>query len=333
MEHLNELRVDAVTGRRVIARCAPALAPSEYRVDKHEKKSQTCPFCPGKEAMTPGEVLAVGRGHGAAPDSPGWKLRVVPNRYAAVSPDEKPGTARAGLYERGSAFGMHEVIVDHAEHGIEMADFSEEDMMRALRAYRERFRAAGEQGSLAYAMIFKNYGAQAGASLEHTHTQFVALPFVPSRAADEFEGAARYAAAKGTCAWCDDLRTARERGLEVRTNKHFAVYCPHASRFPFETHLAPLEHHSDFRTLPDGHIEALASALQSTLLGLKRLLEDPPFNFIIHSAPLGPEKHPHFHWHIEIIPKLTRTAAFEWGTGFYVNPTPAEASAGFLRNA
>lgn len=333
MEPLNELREDAVTGRRVFARRAPVLEPSDYRVDKHEKKSQTCPFCPGKEAMTPGEVLAVGRDHGADPDSPGWKLRVVPNRFAAVSPDEKPGRKREGLYERMAAFGAHEVIVDHTDHDIEMADFSEEDMIRTLRVFRERFRSAGSDGSLAYAMIFKNYGAQAGASLEHTHSQFVALPFVPSRAADEFEGAARYAARAGSCAWCDEIRSARESGLEVSRNEHFAVYCPRAARFPFEMTLAPIEHHGDFRVLRDGQFAALASSLRESLRSLKRLLDDPPFNFILHSASFGAPEHPHFHWHVEIIPKLARTAAFEWGTGFYVNPTPAEASAAYLRKA
>jgi len=331
MESMSDFRKDAVTGRCVIMRTERMFKPGAYRVDKHQKQSQTCPFCPGKEAMTPGEIFALGRQAGAERDSGGWKIRVVPNRYAAVTPDAGPTEKSKGFYESAPAFGRHEVIVDHTAHDLEMADFDLEQLELVLRTYRERWRDASRAAGLRYAMIFKNFGQQAGASLEHTHSQLVALPFVPSRAADEIDGGARYFSEKNSCAWCDDRHSAQERGLEVFANKHFAVICPYAARFPFETHIVPVVHASDFTTLTDDAIPDLAAALKEILSRLKRLLDDPPYNFIIHSASLDMPIVSGFHWHIEIIPKLVRTAAFEWGTGFYVNPTPPEQAAEYLR--
>lgn len=326
---MRELRQDVVTGNWVVVHTDAPLGPGDFRIDRHEKLERNCPFCAGNERMTPPEVAAFGRMR-AGKGKVRWRVRVVPNRFPAVVPEERSGRSRDGLFERMGAFGRHEVIVDHFDHNAEMADFPASHMRVLVRAYRARLAELARDPRLAYALIFKNRGPLAGASLDHPHTQLTALGAVPGRAADMVRGSARYAARRGSCVFCDMVRAAPAAGLEVLRTRRFAVLAPFASRLPFEAVIVPLRHRPDFWRAGDRELDDFARTLTEVLERLRRRLDDPPFNFMIHTAPFR-GKHPSYHWHLELVPKLIRSSAFEWGTGFHVNPTPPELAASILR--
>lgn len=342
----NQIRKDPITGRRVLVETEKPLKPDDYLVDRHVKSSAQCPFCPGNEPLTPHEIAAYGRPNPKV-DAPGWKVRVVPNRFPAVTPDANhvilsrskigeestavdPSAAsrpQDDVFQSMPAFGRHEVIVDHPDHKIEMADLEPAHIEIIVQAFRDRIREYEKDPRLKYALVFKNYGPRAGASLEHPHTQIVALPVIPSRADDEFQGSEGYFKKNKRCIFCDILQKEREAGTRITAqNDSFLAFSPFAARFPFELMILPTAHGSRFQDLSQKEVRDFAALLKTTLFKLKTTLKDPSYNLIVHSLPLGLPASPSFHWHVEIIPKLTRIAAFEWGTGFYVNPTSPEAA-------
>ena len=183
-------------------------------------------------------------------------------------------------------------------------------------------------------LIFKNYGQAAGASLEHTHSQLIALPIVPKRVREEVDSSRRYYQEKERCIFCDMIRQEVETGVRVITeNDSFIALAPYAPRFPFEIWLLPKQHGSAFENSPGPTFAGLAPVLKDNLMRLDTVLEYPAYNYMIHTSPIGEEINEHYHWHIEIMPILTKVAGFEWGTGFYICPTPPEESARFLREA
>ncbi|MBM3325299.1 MAG: hypothetical protein FJY66_06485 [Calditrichaeota bacterium] len=215
-------------------------------------------------------------------------------------------------------------------------------MAKVLRAYRERLADLERDLRFRYVLIFKNYGLSAGASLSHPHTQLIATPITPRTVAIELESAREHYSIKERCLFCDIISQEMEQDKRVvSTDEGYLVSTPFASRFPFELLISPIEHQHDFGQLSDVHLNRLAVVLKRTLSQLKQALNDPPYNFIVHTSPnmLARGRRPghwqtlpyDYHWHIEIFPRLTRMAGFEWGTGFYINPTPPEDAARFLR--
>jgi UDPglucose--hexose-1-phosphate uridylyltransferase len=183
-------------------------------------------------------------------------------------------------------------------------------------------------------MLFKNHGEAAGASLEHPHSQLIALPVVPKRVKEEVDGAQQFYSLKERCIYCDIIRQETVAGVRlVMQSERFTVIQPYAPRFPFETWILPKKHESHFEESDSSLLQDMAWVLRSTMRKIDKALERPAYNFMLHSAPVQEGPLPYYHWHVEIIPKLTRTAGFEWGTGFYINPTPPEESARFLRDA
>jgi UDPglucose--hexose-1-phosphate uridylyltransferase len=181
-------------------------------------------------------------------------------------------------------------------------------------------------------MIFKNVGTAAGASLEHTHSQLIVTPIVPVSVAEEMTGALEFYDYRGRCIYCDMVQ--QELSFEKRIvldTPHFTAICPYASRFPFETWIVPKTHSSHFENIPKPGVDDLGHVLRDVLQKLENALDAPPYNYIIHTAPFDHQELPHYHWHIEIIPRLTKVAGFEWGSGFYINPVPPEDAAAFLR--
>ena len=186
-----------------------------------------------------------------------------------------------------------------------------------LWAFRDRVNDLKNDRRLRYVMLFKNQGEAAGATLEHTHSQLIALPVVPKRVQEEVEGAKAYYDFKERCIFCDLIRQeAKSRARIVTETDRFVVLEPYAARFPFETWIMPKQHKSHFEDADSSSLENLAWVLRSTLRKIEKVLEWPPYNFLIHTAPLQEAANPYFHWHIEVIPKLTRVAGFEWGSGF-----------------
>jgi UDPglucose--hexose-1-phosphate uridylyltransferase len=293
---------------------------------------RVCPFCPGHEQKTPPEVLAFRNGSG--PNTTGWTLRVVPNKFPALRVEGDLDRAGEGIYDKMNGVGAHEVIIECPEHEMTLADLPEKRVEEIFWAYRERILDLKRDFRLRYILIFKNHGEAAGASLEHSHSQLIALPVVPKRIQEELDGGRRYFDFKERCIFCDIARQEVGSGERVvLETDHFLALAPYAPRFPFETWILPRQHASHFETAHTPQVPNLAWVLRMVLRKMDKVLERPAYNFVLHTGPVQEGAMTHYHWHIEIIPKLSKVAGFEWGTGFYINPTPPEEGAQFLRDA
>lgn len=326
-----ELRKDPIIGRWVIIATERAKRPTDFQMLRVEQKGGYCPFCPGNEEGTPPEVLAYRPGP-ARPNGTGWSLRVVPNRFPALMIEGSLNREGDGIYDKMSGVGAHEVIIETADHTKGLASISEKEVEDVLWAWRDRITDLRRDTRFRYVLIFKNHGEAAGASLEHSHSQLIALPIVPRRVTDEMEGARRHFESKERCIYCDIVRQEKKEHVRiVYENEEMLVVAPWAPRRPFETWILPKNHVSNFEDSQKSEFRGLANALRTTLRKLDAALENPPFNFILHTSPLNQRGLAHYHWHVELMPTLTKVAGFESGSGFYINPTPPEEAAEFLR--
>ena len=327
-----QLRKDPVTGRWVIISIDRQKRPNDFRIERAVVIGREhCPFCPGHESMTPPEVMAY-RQNGGAPNGPGWDVRVVPNKYPALQVEGTFDRAGDGMLDRMNGIGAHEVIIETPHHDRTLASMSEPEIVQVLWAFRERMLDLQRDIRLKHVLIFKNHGAGAGATLEHPHSQLIALPIVPDFVREEVDGARRHFAIKERCVFCDIIAQDLTDGRRIVFDNADAVaLAPYAPRFAFETWLMPKRHGARFEEAARHEYEGIARLLKPLLQRMDRALESPPFNVILHSAPFGDDTANAYHWHLEILPKLTRVAGFEWGTGFYINPTPPEDAADFLR--
>ncbi len=291
-----------------------------------------CPFDYGNEHKTPPEVLAY-RSSGSR-DQPGWRVRVVPNKFPALGIEGELSRQGEGMYDKMNGVGAHEVIIEGPDHTKTFGDMPEKQIEEVLWAFRDRVNDLKKDTRFRYILLFKNHGEAAGATLEHPHSQLIALPVIPKRVKEEVEAARLFYELKERCIFCDIIRHESAAGVRLVTETdRFTVLEPYAPRFPFETWILPKRHESHFEDAAAPTLENMAYILRATIRKLDKVLERPAYNFIIHSAPVQEAHLPHYHWHVEIIPKLTKVAGFEWGTGFYINPTPPEESAKFLREA
>ena len=257
----------------------------------------------------------------------------MPNKYPALEGDAAAASGD-GLFESQSGWGVHEVIVESPRHLTSSAQLADAQLADVLLAYRERMRALKRDPRLRYAMVFKNVGPAAGASLEHTHSQLIGLPIVPINVAEEMAGSLAYYERTGGCIFCRLLAAERQGGERmVMELGDFAAFCPFASRFPWETWLLPRTHGSHFEDLAQENLLQLAQIMRRVIVAIERVIDRPAYNYIIHTAPFDSPALGHYHWHMEIIPRVTNIAGFEWGTGFYINPLPPEEAAGRLRMA
>jgi UDPglucose--hexose-1-phosphate uridylyltransferase len=331
---LPELRKDPVTGRWVIIATDRAKRPSDFVRERVQiRGSSFCPFCYNNEAKTPPEIMAY-RPDGSARNTPGWTLRVVPNKFPALGIEGTLNRQGEGLYDKMNGIGAHEVIIETPDHNLTLASMPANRIEDVLWAYRDRIIDLKRDRRFKYILIFKNHGDAAGASLEHTHSQLIALPVVPKRVTEEVEGAKAYYGYKERCVFCDMIRQEVEsRTRMVADNEGFLALSPFAPRFPFELWILPKNHQSAFEDSQKHEFEQLASILKDMLTRLDKVLDFPAYNFIIHTSPIPDTVNDYYHWHFEIMPKLTKVAGFEWGTGFYINPTPPEEAAKFLSDA
>ena len=321
-----EFRKDPITGRWVIIATERAKRPSAFIVSNptHSGDGGFCPFCTGNENHTPEETLAY-RSPGTAPNQPGWWLRVVSNKFPALLREEPVSRAGDGMYDRISGMGVHEVVIETADHNEHIGDMQLQQVEEVIWAYRDRSIAMLKNPKLEYVMIFKNHRREAGASLDHPHSQMIAMPIVPKRVQEELDGAQRYFEYKERCVYCDVIaQEFKDQERVVVESDLFLSFLPYASRFPFETCIMPKQHASFFHDIERNEVADFAKVLRETMSRLKNTLNDPPFNWMLHTTPLRNTENAYYHWHMEIIPKLTRQAGFEWGTGFYINPFPPE---------
>jgi UDPglucose--hexose-1-phosphate uridylyltransferase len=327
-----ELRKDPIVGRWVIIAHERAKRPQNLRQPQNpEIEPGLCPFCEGNESNTPPEIAAY-RPRGSAPDGPGWTVRVVPNRFPALKIEGSLNKRGDGIYDMMAGVGAHEVIIETPRHAVSMAEMPEDNIREVLWVYRDRLLDLKKDTRLVHGMLFKNVGPAAGASLDHTHSQLIVTPIVPISVWEEMTGSLEFFNYRGRCIYCDMVQQelASERRVVLDT-PHFTAICPYASRFPFETWIIPRNHSSHFENIPKPTLDDLGSVLRQTLSKLEQALDRPSYNYIIHTAPFDHPELPHYHWHIEIIPRLTRVAGFEWGSGFYINPVPPEDAAAYLR--
>jgi len=328
---VSELRKDPIIGRWVIISTQRGKRPSDWGNEPALSGGGFCPFCPGNEDKTPPEIVAI-RNFGGQRDLPGWQIRVVPNKFPALQIEGDLDPKGYGNYDMMNGIGAHEVIIENPNHATEFADFDHAHIVKILNIYRERMLDLRNDPRFKYILVFKNHGVAAGASLEHSHSQLIATPIIPKRVSEELEGSKLFFDSKERCIYCDIVQEELRVGTRVvESSDDYVVIEPFAPRFPFETWILPRHHYSHFETMPDSQYYSLAGVLKKTLQSLNKALGFPPFNFILHSAPVQDKALPEFHWHFEIIPKLTKVAGFEWGSGFYINPTPPEAAAEHLR--
>ncbi len=328
---MSDLRKDPVLGRWVIVASERARRPSDFHCEEEDPRTTFCPFCEGNEDKTPPEITAV-RAPGTPRDGPGWNVRVVPNKFPALAVEGELETRGVGMYDTMSGVGAHEVIIEGSDHIVSLTELDDGAVAEVLEIYQSRLLDLRQDRRLSCGMIFKNVGRTAGASLQHSHSQLIATPVVPKRVQEEMDGAARWMKHRGRCIYCDMVSQERaDRSRLVLDAEDFVAFCPYASRFPFETWILPTRHASHFESQPDESRLVLARTLRRVLTKLESALENPPYNYVIHSSPLSSEPLDHYHWHIEIIPRLTKVAGFEWGTGFYINPVSPEQAAEYLR--
>jgi UDPglucose--hexose-1-phosphate uridylyltransferase len=328
-----EFRKDPITGRWVIIASERAKRPRHLSQDSAAAESLQCPFCAGNEAMTPPEIWSL-RLNSTRANAPGWRVRVVPNKYPALEDLGEWRMNSKGIYQSTNGVGAHEVIIESASHRINMGTLSEEQFADVLRAYRERMRVLRNNPRWRYLLVYKNQGEHAGATLEHIHSQLIALPMIPRQAIDELDSAKRHFESTGRCIYCDIVQCEVERGERlVLDSERFVALCPFAPRFAYETWILPKNHEAAFEQSLDDDILAAARSLRDVILRLNRALDDPPFNYFIHSIPIRDAEPTHYHWHIEILPQLTRAAGFEWGSGVHMNSVAPEDAARLLRDA
>jgi len=328
-----ELRKDPIHGRWVIISTERGRRPSDFVTEERRSMGGFCPLCEGNEDRTPPEIIAF-RNNGTPPNSPGWTLRVVPNKFPALRIEGDLDREGEGIYDKMNGIGAHEVVIETPRHSETLATLPLKGVENVLWAYRSRMVDLRGDQRLRYVLVFKNHGVSAGASLEHSHSQIIALPIIPRRVAEEIEGAKVYFQYKDRCVFCDIIRQElQQKKRIVSENKSFLSIAPFASRFPFETWILPKTHYPSFENMESSLYDQAAQILSDTLQRMNQVLRDPPYNYIIHTSSFLELDNDHYHWHFEVMPKLTKVAGFEWGTGFYINPTPPEEAAEYMREA
>ncbi len=327
-----ELRKDPIVGRWVIIAPDRAKRPEDFTSSFQKTSESFCPFCEGNEDATPSEILAY-RESGSEPNSKGWRTRVIPNKFPALVIEGELNKRGDGIYDTMNGIGAHEVIIESPHHATSMSQLSVANIQEVLWVYRDRLVDLKKDARLVHGLIFKNKGASAGASLEHTHSQLIVTSVVPISVWEEMTGSLEFYNYRGRCIYCDMIQQELATGSRiVLDTPNFLVIAPYASRFPFETWVLPKQHSSQYENIPRQAIEELGSVLKTTLGKLEAALDDPPYNYVIHTAPFDSGELAHYHWHIEIFPRLTQVAGFEWGSGFYINPVLPEEAAQFLRD-
>ena len=335
-----ELRKDPIIGRWVIIATERAKRPKEFKSSQApETFSGDCPFCSGHEQYTPDEISAV-REEKSQPNSPGWEVRTIPSIVPLLHSSEELDKRPHGIYDLMNGVGVHEVIIESPQHVSSLDELKSSEIAKSLQMYKQRILALEGDRRLKYVLVFKNHKSLAGATdSDHSRSQLIALPACPKSVKGELEGAKRYFDYKDRCVYCDIInQEVKDKQRLILDKNGFVAIAPFASRFPFETWVLPKEHCADFSKITNEDISGLAKTLKEVLKRIKQGLSDPPYNYILHIAPYRREKvgywstiEQDYHWHIEIIPRLTQVAGFEWGTGFYINPISPEAAAKFLR--
>ena len=351
-----ELRKDPTTGRWVIissARAQRPEAPEPRREDETPEARARCPFCPGRESMTPPEIFAI-RDGGSSRNEGGWLTRVVPNKFPAFGIFPEIRLRSVGMFQMGTGYGAHEVVVESPNHETYLEQQPVEQIGRIVDTWWERHVDLERDLKLKYVLIFKNHGRAAGASLTHPHAQIIATTVIPDALKVKLISAKEHYLNGEGCIWCRQLEQmffyenkiynpdgsvlveVKPRDRVIAETEKFISYIPFAARMPYEIHILPKIHQYSFIQTTREERRELARMLRLVLAKVYKLLGNPPYNFYIHSAPnlnIRPRTGDYttvredFHWHIEILVRTTIWAGFEQGSGMHINPlNPTDAA-------
>lgn len=333
---MSELRQDPVTKHWVVIASERARRPEDYPKDPEKEQcpefSESCPFCPGNEAMTPPEEFAY-RQRGTQPNTKGWWVRVVPNKFAALVPYGHLGRIRENeFFRRMDGVGKHEVVIESPIHNAAIGNMELKQIEEILLIYRDRFNDLGQDTRFEFVTIFKNHGKLAGTSLIHPHSQIIATPIVPLHIRHRHEEAMRYYDDNGECVFCRMIEEEMDAGKRViLETRDFLAFEPFASSVPFETWIIPVKHAATYGSISVDDTKKLAAVLSKIMKRIHTGLGNPDYNYMIHTAPFKDADENWYHWFIQILPRLTTIAGFELGSRVFINTTPPEAAAEFLR--
>jgi UDPglucose--hexose-1-phosphate uridylyltransferase len=329
-----QLRQNPATKEWVIIATERAKRPEEFQSPEEKETPQNkkdCPFCAGNESSTPDELFAF-RTYGTKPNSAGWWIRVIPNKYPALVP--KGDVKRMqfeGFYRHMDGVGSHEIVIESPDHERSLATMDQKQVEEIFLAFRERYCALKKDGRFEMILIFKNHGRGAGTSIRHPHSQIVAAPITPNHIRHYIEEAMRYFDDNGTCVYCEILSKELLKERLILETENFVAFVPFAAKSPFEIWVLPKDHSSSYERITDVHIKELGFVMRQTLGKLHKALNNPAYNFMILSAPCHEEDLEYFHWHIQIVPRVAQVAGFEMGSGIYINTVIPEETAKFLR--
>lgn len=329
-----EFRQNIATKEWVIIAPERAKRPEDFKKKKSIKElpehDKNCPFCIGNEDKTPPPVYTIGR-------NKNWQVRVVPNKFAALNSDLSPIRKREGKskkYLKTDGFGIAEVVIETPAHDKSIATMNYSEVKNVVRAYKKRYMEISKNEDIRFITIFRNHGARAGTSLEHPHSQIIATPIIPPHVRDQIFQARIACDTFGTCIYCEMLQEElKEKKRIIMETDHFVVFSPYAARSPFETRIIPKKHDCSFDSITEKEIDDFSKVLRDILRKIYFTLDNPDYNYVIRSSPTDERNTKHYHWYVVVIPKLTTPAGFEIGTGIYINVTPPEVSAKFLREA
>lgn len=325
-----ELRFNLVTKDWVIMAPERAKRPEDFikkNVDRGELPDfkESCPFCPGHEHLTPAETFRWGTAEA-------WQVRSIPNKFSALAREGDLARQMDGIKRTMSGVGLHDVIIENPRHNGFPAVITLKEMQDIFQVYREVYRRFYQDPRVKMVILFKNNGAAAGTSLEHPHSQIVGTPVIPPQIRYRIEEALKYLDDTGECLYCrilsDELK---EKNRVVLETEHFAAFVPYAALSPFHTWIFPKRHLASFDLMTESEQDDMASALQQVLQRLYYGLDDPDYNFVLRSLPDPQGTNEHFHFYIAVVPRLTKAAGFELGSGMYINTQLPEKDAEFLR--
>jgi UDPglucose--hexose-1-phosphate uridylyltransferase len=325
-----ELRLNLITKEWVIISTERAKRPQDFKSRFRDKALpphvDTCPFCLGNEKKTPHEIFRVSEGDR-------WKIRVVPNKYAALLRDAERMRINDGIKHAVSGFGVHDVIIETPFHNTPIALLPVDHVSDIIRTYKRRFIDLYSDPRIAHVIIFKNHGEGAGTSLKHPHSQIVGTPVTPFRVRSRIEETIRFFDITGQCLLCKTLEEEKREGIRIIfESEHFISFMPYAALTAFHTWIFPKRHTASFSDITDEELQDLALNLKTLLAKLYFGLNDPDFNYTIHSSRPRDVKSEYSHWYISVIPRLSTVAGFELGSGIFINHAIPEESAEFLRS-
>lgn len=362
----SEMRHDWLADRWVIMAPQRSARPNDYVVGPpRELDNENCPFCVGHEGSTPAAVATYkhlchkNASHNYASQATRrarcfepWSVRVVPNKFPAVNSNRKSlvesasfpvpvqveaadsNTSAINLFQRRDLTGGHEVIIESPQHLHSISQLDRESAGLVFTAYRDRLRYWLDDRGLAYGVVFKNVGLDAGASLVHTHSQLIATDILPADIARATERMELFENKESACLFCrmaeDELE---QRVRVVEQTPDFIAFCPFASRFPSMVTILPTNHQPRFQTLRESELEQLSWLTHRLVRRIEHCYPAAAYNFIIHTAPNRLHRPNCFHWRIELFPRITKVAGFEWGSDCYINPLAPETAAAALRAA